>query len=138
MIFKQASGDLLLSLCDLMSVSWQIMVDDKITGQCTLHARRELSQISATLCLIVLLFLEFLELCDKWQSESKSLKDITNYRIADVQSKRMERSYMELARDFCDNEKSNNTESVIEFTDQNVRFVACFSFSFFGYFFSDL
>jgi hypothetical protein len=33
MIFKQSSGDLLLALCELMSVSWQIMVDDKITGQ---------------------------------------------------------------------------------------------------------
>ena len=31
-IFAKSSGDLLLALCDLMSVSWQVMVDDKITG----------------------------------------------------------------------------------------------------------
>ncbi len=65
-------------------------------------------------------------MCDKWQSESKSLKDITNYRIADVQSKRMEMSFMKLAREFCEKEKSNNTKSQLEFTDQNVRFVAYF------------
>ncbi len=71
-----------------------------------------------------ILLLEFLELCDKWQSESKSLKDITNYRIADVQSKRIEMSFMKLARDFFEKEKSNNTKLETEVTDQNVRFLA--------------
>ena len=31
-IFKEASGDLLLSLCKLLEVSWQVMIDDKISG----------------------------------------------------------------------------------------------------------
>jgi hypothetical protein len=30
-IFQEASGDLLLGLCMLLDVSWQIMIDDKIT-----------------------------------------------------------------------------------------------------------
>jgi hypothetical protein len=35
-LFQQSSGDLLLSLCELLSVSWQVMVDDKISGQFSL------------------------------------------------------------------------------------------------------
>jgi hypothetical protein len=31
-ILKEASGDFLLSLCKLLEVSWQVMIDDKITG----------------------------------------------------------------------------------------------------------
>ena len=31
-ILKEASGDLLLSLCKLLEVSWQVMIDDKISG----------------------------------------------------------------------------------------------------------
>jgi hypothetical protein len=31
-IFKEASGDLLLSFCKLLEVSWQVMIDDKISG----------------------------------------------------------------------------------------------------------
>jgi hypothetical protein len=46
MIFKQASGDLLLTLCELISVLWEVKVDDKITGQLILQICRQSIQIS--------------------------------------------------------------------------------------------
>ena len=53
MMFKQSSGDLLLAFCDLMSVSWQIMVDDKVTGQHTPHVFHLLARFPTSVCLII-------------------------------------------------------------------------------------
>ncbi len=124
-MFKQSSGDLLLALCDLMSVSWQIMVDDKVSGQRTLYFVRELAPFPASMCLIFFVFAEFLDICDNWQKETTPLVEMPNLRIAELQSKRIEFTLMKHAKDFFENEKSNSTKSKIDFTDQHVRFPAC-------------
>jgi hypothetical protein len=69
MMFKQSSGDLLLALCDLMSVSWQIMVDDKVSGLRTFYIFRELARFPASMCLILFLqsFSKCVKICKKKQ-----------------------------------------------------------------------
>lgn len=88
--------------------------------------------------LIRYIFSEFLELCEKWQKESSQLVTTmtqatasrnsftTNYRVAEVQSKRMEMALMKLAREFFEKEKSNSTKSQIDFTNEHVRFLRHF------------
>jgi hypothetical protein len=120
MMFQRSSGDLLLALCDLMSVSWQIMVDDKITGQRTPHILHLLARFPRQ-HVPDDFSSEFLDLCGNWQNETLSLVDMSNLRIADLQSRRIEMTLMKLARDFFDKEKSNSTKSKIDFTDEHVR-----------------